>query len=339
MKKTNNLALFTLILVGIFSSFNLNLFAQKAETQKTEKPVLSCSGEKMSLPQSVAVNGEAFANFIRVMSLPAGNRQRAFSDSSDEVKADLMKVGLALQFIKRPNLTPEQKSVIIESVSLVSADTYSKENPDLVAKNQRTQLDIQQKGLAVFTPQEFFEIFANMNEDRSSDIALLKKYEEVVSLPTVALRKSKIRESTPEVKSEFWKAQMIYYLATANINKAQREFIVKTIPFLTANAFDFPKDSSSTKNEETKLINSFEADILKTFTKAEAYVIFVGYGFQRQASESISTGENKRKADCSCSNYWNCGLGDLGCTNHNCNEVSSGCGVWGTIGCQGICGK
>lgn len=336
--KNKNLAFLTLILFGLVSSFNLHLFAQKAETPKTEKISLSCSGEKMSLPQSVAVNGEAFANFIRVMSLPIGDRQKAFSDSSNEVKAELMKVGLALQFIKRPNLTPEQKGVITEALSIISEDAYSKENPELVAKNQKIQLDFHQKGLTVFTPQEFFEIFANMNENRSSDIALLKKYEEVVLLPTVALRKSKVRESTPEARSDFWKAQMVYYLATANISNAQREFIVKTIPFLTANAFDFPKDVSLPKNDETKLLASFEADILKNFTKAEAYVIFVGYGFQRPATESISTVENKNKPKCTCSFYWNCGLGDLGCTNTNC-DIVGGCGVFGGLECEGRCAK
>jgi hypothetical protein len=93
--KTNKFALLTLILLGLFS---LNISAQKTETdQNLETDILQ--------------------KYIEVSALPMGKRQKAFSESPDEMKANLFKFHLAFQFVKRPNLTKDQKEVILEGIS------------------------------------------------------------------------------------------------------------------------------------------------------------------------------------------------------------------------------
>lgn len=125
MNKKHSLASFAL-LVGLLVSFTPNVFAQKINSMKNEKPSKQCTGEKFIMPQSVVVGNESLANFIKVMSQPDGERQKIFSEISNQEKANVYRVKIALEFIKRPNLTKEQKNLILDSISLLSAETYNK---------------------------------------------------------------------------------------------------------------------------------------------------------------------------------------------------------------------
>lgn len=171
------------------------------------------------MPASIAVGNEAFANFIKIMSLPGGNRQKTFSDIPDEEKASVYKVKLALEFIKRPNLSKEQKKLILDTISMISANTYNKENPELAAKAEKQAEEFEQKAVSIFPPDEAFKIFfAGMNGDKTADVEFLRKYEEKLALP-INVRSKMIREASPAEKSDFWKAQMVYHLATAKLSK------------------------------------------------------------------------------------------------------------------------
>ncbi|CAN5744108.1 hypothetical protein BH24ACI2_BH24ACI2_06540 [soil metagenome] len=241
---------------------------------KNEQPLKQCSGEKFVMPQSLVVGNEAFANFIKVMSLPGGERQKTFSDISNEEKANVYRVKLALEFTKRPNLSKEQKSLILDTISAISADTYNKENPELAAKAQKQAEDIQQKAVSIFPSDEAFKIFVGINGDKTADVAFLRKYEEKLAL-RMNIRRKMVREASPAEKSDFWKAQMVYHLATAKLSKAQFEFIVEMIPFLTVNAFDFPMNTEQPKNEETGILDSFEPKAFDLFSKEEVFAIFM----------------------------------------------------------------
>lgn len=335
MNKKNNLALFALLVVGLFSLFSINISAQKTSSMKNEQPLKQCSGERFIIPQSVVIGNEAFANFIKVMSLPSGERQETFSGISNEEKAYVYRVKLALEFTKRPNLSKEQKGLILDTISAILADTYDKENPELVSKAKKQAQDFQEKAAAIFPPDDAFKIFASINGDKGADIALLSKYEEKLTLP-INVRRRVIRETSPVERRDFWKAQMIYHLATARLTKTQFEFIVETIPLLTVRAFDFPTVDGQPKNEETKVLDSLESRINTLFSKEEAFAIFMGLGLQREVPanrEEYIIAIDKPMA-CECRTW--CGASQI-CDGYGCRVTESGCGVFGGSPCDQFC--
>ncbi len=175
MNSKINSAFLTLFVVGLFNLITTNIFAQKTDFMKNEQPLKQCSGEKFVMPQSLVVGNEAFANFIKVMSMPGGKRQKTFSDISNEEKANVYRVKLALEFTKRPNLSKEQKSLILDTISAISADTYNKKNPELAAKAEKQAEDLEQKAVSIFPPDEAFTIFVGLSGDKAADVAFFKK--------------------------------------------------------------------------------------------------------------------------------------------------------------------
>lgn len=324
-------ACLTLFVIGLFNSITINIFAQRTDSMKNEQPLKQCSGKKFIMPPSIAVGNEAVANFIKVMSLPGGERQKTFSDISNEDKANVYKVKLALEFIKRPNLSNEQKSLILNIISAITADTYDRENPELATKAQNRVEEIQQKAISIFPPNEVFGIFEGISGDKAADLALLKNYEEKLALPMNVRRKT-IREASPAEQSDFWKAQMVYHLATAKLNKVQFEFIAEMIPLLTVNAFDRPKVSGQPENEETKAIKSLEPKILELFSKEEAFAIFMSFGIHKEvpADPNLLPGP----LYCECRSWCS---PDMLCGPPDCIRTGDGCGLLGWSSCLYSC--
>jgi hypothetical protein len=332
MNSKINSAFLTLFAFGVFNLVTINIFAQKTDSMKIEQPLKQCSGEKFVMPQSIAVDNEAFANFVKVMSLPGGKRQKTFSAISNEEKANVYRGKLALEFTKRPNLSKEQKSLILDAISAISADTYNQENPELAAKAQKQTEEIEQRAASIFPRDEAFKIFEGLNGDKTVDVAFLRKYEEKLALP-MQIRRKTIREASPAEKSDFWKAQMVYHLATAKLSKVQLEFIVDMIPLLKINAFDLPKVSGQPENEETKAIKALEPKILELFSKEEAFAIFMGVGIHKEVLAD-SNFELARPFECDCINW--CGPSQL-CGTPECAHSQAGCGLMGFSSCIYYC--
>jgi hypothetical protein len=94
-RKNNNLAFFTLFVIGLISSLTLNLSAQNKVWAENNQP------------QKANVTDKVLQNYIDISSLPMSKRPKAFSDLSVEDKTRIFKLHLALQFVKRPNLTAD----------------------------------------------------------------------------------------------------------------------------------------------------------------------------------------------------------------------------------------
>lgn len=334
--KKNNLALLTLFIGAFLSSFSINLFAQKSESAKEDEATKQCSTEKFVMPASIAIGKNSFANFINVMSLPSGKRRKAFSDLSNESKAEVYRVQLALNFIKRPNLTGEQKRLIINTISKVSADIYDRDNAEKIANAEKSEQELQDKALAIFSPNEAIEVFSGLSGEKESDIALLKKYENILSLPSLSLRKRKLKEISSQERSDFWKAQMVYYIATAYISDVQREFIAKTIPYLIPRAFEIPLQKDVPLNDETKILDSLETEANNLFNKQEIFVIFMSVGLHKMVPVNIVDNSIPAPGDCEC-NYW-CGALCWSCTRaSSCTATTSGCGWYENKPCGYSC--
>ncbi|HRH43580.1 MAG TPA: bacteriocin fulvocin C-related protein [Pyrinomonadaceae bacterium] len=357
--KKNNLALFTFI-YGLICLLTFNAFAQVANfTEVKIDEQKTCSTVPFEMPSIISENSEAFTKFIRVMSLPSGERQHSFSALSNEDKANVIKVKLALQFIKRPNLTREQKGFILDTLSTISADTYDKTDPQKVAQTERNTKILESNALRLFPQNEAYDIFVDMNGDKTPDINFLGKYERILTL-TIKERKQAIRASSPIEKSDFWKAQMIYHIAMSKLNQAQIGFIVDIIPYLTPAAFNFPTESNQPKNQATNALDSFEAKAVTLFSKEEIYSIFESPGLQKpmpyQIFPSLVTANAEvfkgisynlvkdfkppvntfNKPVCDCISW--CGIGDFSCFTVDCsNSDPTGCGWYGDQRCTKFC--
>lgn len=98
-------------------------FAQKASYINTKLGENTCSATPFEMPGFVQTKNQAFANYIKVMSLPPGARQSAFSALSNKDKADVFRVKLALQLAHRADFSRAQKDVIVGAISNTTADT------------------------------------------------------------------------------------------------------------------------------------------------------------------------------------------------------------------------
>jgi hypothetical protein len=102
------------------------------------------------MPPSIAVGNEAFENYLKIASLSGSERKSAFSKLSNEQKESFIKVNLALQFVKRPAMTKEQREFVLDIISKVSADIYDKSNPEKVRSSEQSAVEVINKAFGLF---------------------------------------------------------------------------------------------------------------------------------------------------------------------------------------------
>lgn len=355
MNKKNNLALFTFFVVGLLSLFTNNVFAQTTDSVKTEQSTKTCSGEKFVMPESISVGNDAFANYIKVASLPRQERQKSFRELSNEQKASFVKVQFAMQFVKRPNLTKQQRDFLLEAMSKVSVDLYDKENPQKVALSNALNQEIEAKAFSLFAQKDAFEILEGIGAGKDEDVALLQKYEDLLK-NGMKMRKKIAKEMPVNDRVNIWKVQLAYHLATGKFSRIQNEFILEMLTSLSPETFT--SIANLTKEESVKALEILDKKILSVFSKAESYAIFEQLGIQKNVPDIKETlalsppsfnrtvnllvsyaKENKPSITggqytfCDC--RWYCGVS--GTCGSKCNVEVQECGPTGSWYCTGKC--
>jgi hypothetical protein len=323
MKKYLSCIIF--IALGLISSLYLSTQAQ-----------ISVSTENKQTNKS---NNNSLSNYIKVSSLPMNQRPKFFSDLPAEEKANLFKLNLALQFVKRQNLTKEQKNVILEGISITSPEIYKKDNVENRNQAEQAAITIQNKVLSVFPEREAYEIFASINNGKD-DVTFLEKYLKVISLPTMAERQKIFREASPEDRSDIWKGQMVYFLGTYELNKNQQDFIVEIISLSTPKAFTFPSSEYEVRNVALQKLDALEKIAFKLFSKEEVFKMFMRLGeaeeISSQTKKSKPNSEGEPPPSCFCN--WYCGFCQYCDTAQNiCTHTTSGCGWTLSSPCTGLC--
>ncbi len=323
MRKKNNLALYTLLIAGLLSLFTINISAQNKVW--TENNQLQKSNPEIILLQK----------YIEMSALPSGKKQKFFSDVSNKEKAGIFKLHLALQFIKRPELTKEQRAAISEALLMVSPDTYDKSNLENNARTERNKMEFENKLAVVFSQNEAFEIFANLGNAKE-EVPILQKYLDVVLLPSMLQRRKSFRESFPTDKSNTIKAQMAYYLATYKLTKVQQDFLLDAILLAVPDAFSNPNDKSESRTDAKKALDFHGEKALKLFSQDEVYKMFMSIGSKgiTISPDWIDPGGPPTEEDCGC--VWLCGP-CMVCKKGGCAETTSGCGIWLDSACTGSC--
>jgi hypothetical protein len=323
MNKKTSFACFILLIIGLISSTAINTAAQNkvsAEIKQAQKTIVADKG---------------LQNYIDISSLPTNKRPAAFSALSAEDKANLFKLHLALQFVKRPNLTKEQRDLILDSIPMIAPETYNLENAEARAKAQQSAGVLEAKSKTLFPFQEAFEIFASLSGNQE-DVSMLQKYQNAISLPTMLERRKLFREASPSDRSDLWKIQMAYYLATYQLNKNQQEFILEVISLSNSEAFVVPSAKNESKTAARTALSALEERAVKLFTKENVFTIFMSLGSEKTISKDDTNQAERPPAPTECGCNWWCSPCNS-CQSGGCAETTSGCG-W-TLGsaCTGKC--
>lgn len=329
-KKNTNSAFFTLAVVGLFSLFTLNIFAQKTDSVKSEQLQSKCFG-KLVLPSSISVNNEAFGDFIKVASLTAKERRLLFSKQSNEQKASFVKVNLALQFVKRPNMTKEQQEFVLDAISKVSADIYDKSDSEKIRRSEQNGREVETRALGLFAYKELGDFIEPLMTNKDEEVALLQKYEDLLKNGMKARRKI-VKEMPANDRVNIWRTQLAYHLATGKFSKVQNEFILEMLTSLSPETF---ASRAYTKEEEDKANEMLVSGILNVFTKEEGFAIFMSLGIQKYVKDEPIAIDSLRPATCDCN--WYCSQG--ACAGPNGCESSpiGDCGPFGTTRCNNLC--
>lgn len=166
MKKTSNLMYIGGMLLFIISILAQNSYAQKSVKTKIDEPQKQA---KKSFLQT----------YIDISALSMNDRRAAFIDLSSEDKAGIFKFHLAFQFVKRANLTKEQKDLILESIGSISTDTYDFTKDRTGAQAMAKNIEI--RAAPLFSKQEIFEIFASIGANKA-DTEMLQNYASLSTL-------------------------------------------------------------------------------------------------------------------------------------------------------------
>jgi hypothetical protein len=327
MKKTNNIAILATMVIGFLSLLTSGTNAQKTVSVKTDQP--TCTGKPFVMPASISVNNEAFADFIKVASMPMTERRESFSKQSNEQKANYIKTNLALQFIKRPNMTSDQKAFVLDAVSKVSADTYDKSDPEKVSQSRQTGEEMENRALGLFAYKDLGDFIEPMQTEKTTEVALLQGYEDLLKNGMIARRR--IAKDMPvNDRVNIWKVQLAYHLVTGKFSKVQNEFILDFLVTLSPTTFEHPR--FITKEEELKALEILDKKIQNVFSRSEQFAIFEEIGIQK-----IVTDVNEKlqqQPNCNC--RWHCSSG--GCASvPNCNDKVLGCGPVGDWSCYNMC--
>lgn len=130
--------------------------------------------------------------------MPESKKSNAFNGLSNEEKAKLFKLHLAFQFIKRPNLTNDQRDIILDGITVTTADSYDKEN---IEKAKQDSILLESRAKSAFQGLEAFEIFASLSGN-SEDVQSLKQLQAVTSYKYQVERRDSFRKLNNEGKSE-----------------------------------------------------------------------------------------------------------------------------------------
>jgi hypothetical protein len=327
MNKKNNLALITIFIAGLFSLFTSIISAQETATAGTGQA------------QKANLENRVLQNYIDISSQPTNERKRFFSDLSAEEKANLFKLHLALQLVKRPNLTKDQKDLILESISFVAPHAYDKNNPEKIEKLRQDGGLLGQKTSVLFSKQEFFEIFADLGSG-TNEINLLRKY-----LDISALSKSKkldnLRTVSANDKSNLWRFQLALQLAKLpGLNSRQTEIIMEAITFVVPELYEIPRDSPKWTVKVNGAVQLLTSRALEVFSKDEIAEIFNNIGGKKTCLiDSIADDEFEIDSPfCNCSRQWADCSGIKVCSGL-CEVPPGGgeCGFLGMYTCNGKC--
>lgn len=311
MKKRNSLILIVGLLVCVLSMLAENSYAQKVAVKSDETQK---SAKKSILQQ-----------YIDISSASTGEMRKIFGELSAVDKAEMFRLHLSLQLVKRQSLTAGQKEFILDALSQITPDLYADNN----AKREKTKQNVELLTLqakALFAPKEVFEIFGNLGS--AEDLVRLKKYESLAPL-TMASRRQVFREASAAEKEDFWKIHVVmYFYENRGMHAYQNSFLLSLSDFLTPSNFVFSSESPEWEKKIVKPSQDIFQRAQQLFSKEETYNLLSRLGGVPGNSDIASLLPN-----CQCHRGWADACID-GCVGNIC-EPTWGCGLLFLYSCNG----
>ncbi|HSK71516.1 MAG TPA: bacteriocin fulvocin C-related protein [Pyrinomonadaceae bacterium] len=280
------------------------------------------------MPSSIMVGNAVFDNYLKVASLSRNKRASVFSKFSNEEKATFIKVNLALQLVKRPNITKEQQEFVLDAISKVSADIYENSDAEKARMNEQNGREIENRALGLFAYKELGDFIEPLMSNKDQEAALVQKYQDLLKNGDSTRRKI-AKEMPVNDRVNIWKVQLAYHLATGKFSKVQKAFISEWLISLSPETFE--SRANLTAEEEAKALKSLESKIFSVFTREEGFAIFMTIGIQ----ESIPDDPIDPIEGGSCNCRWYC------CASGNCaggcTHKPNRCGPFDDWECTGRC--
>jgi hypothetical protein len=322
MLKKNNLAVFAIMVIGLFSLLTSDINAQKTVSVKTNLPTISADSDILQ-------------KYIEVSALPTDKRmdkrREIFIEASHDIKAKLFRFHLAFQLVTRANLSKDQKDVILDAILVATPDSYDKSKKESQDKAQLLNLEARAKSL--FEGKDGFEIFANLGTD-TSGIEILKKYQEITVSPYQIERRQTFSKGTPQEKSNTMKTHLAVQIAQRELNKDQLSFVLEFESLVSPEAYGLSKKSKEWEKLD-KSLNEMSDRMLNYFKEDEALLLFISLGGKNGSSKNSNFGTL-----CACSmqsdycSWWRKGSN---CGESICDATIGGCGTGLQYDCVGGC--
>ena len=334
MNKYSRSMRFAPFIIGLFIAlFSINISAQNKVSATAGDTTKTCAG-KFIMPASIEAASDVFGDYLRVASLTGDKRGSAFSKLSNEQKASFSKVNLALQFVKRPNMTKPQQEFVLEMLSMVSADLYDRSDYEKTRSREQAAYEIMNRAFGLFTRKEAGDFVEPGQTPKDEETALVRRYEALLKYG-MTKRMELVRDMPVSDRINIWKTQVAYHLATGRFSKTQNEFMLEELMSLSAETFA-PR-VGLTKEEESALAAKALSRIYNVFTKEEGYAIFMTVGIQKNVKdEPVSTDNLQEAKKCRCLAYCSSQYEVCGAEN-GCVSTTSGCGPWSMFPCHYQC--
>jgi hypothetical protein len=317
MRRKSFLYLFIAVLLG-FSSVVDN--AQKSEPAKSED---SQTGQKAVAKQ------RPLQTFLDISSLQMEERREIFSKLSNSDKAALFRLHLALQLVKRPNLSKDQTDLILEAILAVGPDFYDPAGDRANSKNFAQ--NVQARAGLIFSPQEVFEIFANLGGNQG-DIDLFQKYAKVTASNFAIERRQDFSRLSPQDKSTVMRTHLALQMAKRVLDRRQLDFLLEAFRMASPDLYAAVKGTPE-KAKADAALDAFGGRILDYFSKKEGTEILLSL-------EGEDGGPQGRPALCSCStesDYCGWWHSNSSCGGGICQLTIGGCGTLLGYGCDALC--
>lgn len=282
------------------------------------------------MPASIAVGNEIFADYLKAATLQRDKRGEVFRNFSDEQKANFIKANLALQFIKHPNMTNEQKEFVLDAMSKVSADLYDKSDVEKVRLSEQSGAEIENRALGLFSQKDLGDFIEPLMSNKNEEVALLQKYEDLLKNGFKA-RRFLVKEMPVIDRVNIWKTQLVYHLTTADLSQPQRKLILELLTELSPATFT--NSANQTKEESAKALEMLDKKIQSVFSRAEEFAIFEALGIQKIVTDTKTSTESIPWDWCDC--RWYCGGGES--CNGSCSVITETCGPFGKWDCTSRC--
>lgn len=265
--------------------------------------------------------------------MPARERRFLFSEQSNEQKANFIKVNLALQLVKRPNMTKAQQDFVLDAIEQVSPEIYDKSDTEKVRRSQQKGLEIENKALGLFAHNDLGDFIEPLMTNKDAEVSLLQNYENLLK-NRLKVRKKLVKEMSLNDRVNIWKTQLVYHLTTADLSPAQRKFIVEFLTTLSPATIVRPVNE--TKEESAKALEELDKKIQSVFSRAESFAIFEELGIHKIVTATTEDDEILIDGFVWCNCRWYCGVTTMVCGG-NCEVHHQDCGPTGSWYCEYRC--